>query len=60
LGGQIRPVSQLELRLKEAVKLGFKRAIVPKGPTIPQVPGLEIIPVAKLIEAIVAALPIGN
>jgi DNA repair protein RadA/Sms len=60
LGGQIRPVSQLELRLKEAVKLGFKRAIVPKGPTIPQVPGLEIIPVAKLIEAIVAALPISN
>ncbi|MCS6813264.1 MAG: DNA repair protein RadA, partial [Cyanobacteria bacterium] len=31
LGGQIRPVSQLELRLKEAMKLGFKRAIVPKG-----------------------------
>jgi DNA repair protein RadA/Sms len=60
LGGQIRPVSQLELRLKEAVKLGFKRAIVPKGPSLPQVVGLEIVPVSKLIEAIVAALPIGN
>ncbi|MEO0707014.1 MAG: DNA repair protein RadA, partial [Cyanobacteria bacterium J06649_5] len=31
LGGQIRPVSQMELRLKEAAKLGFKRALVPKG-----------------------------
>ncbi|NEP83524.1 MAG: DNA repair protein RadA [Okeania sp. SIO3B3] len=31
LGGQVRPVSQLELRLREAAKLGFKRAIIPKG-----------------------------
>jgi DNA repair protein RadA/Sms len=31
LGGQVRPISQLELRLREASKLGFKRAIVPKG-----------------------------
>jgi DNA repair protein RadA/Sms len=31
LGGQVRPISQLDLRLKEAAKLGFKRAIVPKG-----------------------------
>jgi DNA repair protein RadA/Sms len=30
LSGQVRPVSQLELRLKEAAKLGFKRALVPK------------------------------
>ncbi|HEY9875626.1 MAG TPA: DNA repair protein RadA [Candidatus Obscuribacterales bacterium] len=56
LGGQIRAVSQMELRLKEAAKLGFKRAIVPKGPKFPEV-GLEIIPVAKVIDAIVAAIP---
>jgi DNA repair protein RadA/Sms len=31
LGGEIRTVSQLELRLKEAAKLGFERAIVPKN-----------------------------
>ncbi len=31
LGGQVRPVSQMELRLREAAKLGFKQAIVPKG-----------------------------
>ena len=56
LGGQVRPVSQMELRLKEAAKLGFKRAIVPKGQTFPDV-DLEIIPVAKVIDAIVAAIP---
>lgn len=56
LGGQIRPVSQLELRLKEAAKLGFKRAIVPKGQTFPDV-GLDIIPVAKVLDAMIAALP---
>ncbi len=31
LGGEIRTVSQLEPRLKEAAKLGFKRAVVPKN-----------------------------
>jgi DNA repair protein RadA/Sms len=31
LGGQLRPVGQLELRLQEAARLGFRRAVVPKG-----------------------------
>jgi DNA repair protein RadA/Sms len=56
LGGQVRSVSQLELRLKEAAKLGFQRAIVPKGQLLTDV-GLEIIPVARVADAIVAALP---
>lgn len=56
LGGQVRSVSQMELRLKEAAKLGFKRAIIPKGQTLPEIP-LEIIPVARVADAIVAALP---
>ncbi|MBD1894388.1 DNA repair protein RadA [Coleofasciculus sp. FACHB-129] len=56
LGGQVRAVSQMELRLKEAAKLGFKRAIVPKGQTFPEL-GLEIVPVAKVIDAIIAAIP---
>lgn len=55
LGGQVRSVSQMELRLKEAAKLGFRRAIVPKGQTFPGL-DLEIIPVAKVFDAIVAAL----
>ncbi len=31
LGGEIRGISQLEVRLKEAAKLGFKRALVPQS-----------------------------
>lgn len=58
LGGQVRLVSQMELRLKEAAKLGFKRAIVPKGQTLPDV-GLEVIPVGRVLDAIIAALPGG-
>jgi DNA repair protein RadA/Sms len=57
LGGQVRQVSQLELRLRESAKLGFKRAIVPKGhQSFPDL-GMEIIPVGRVIDAIVAALP---
>ncbi|HEY9702396.1 MAG TPA: DNA repair protein RadA, partial [Allocoleopsis sp.] len=49
LGGQVRPVSQMELRLKEVAKLGFKKAIVPKGQNFPDL-DLEIIPVSKVID----------
>ncbi|HSZ10693.1 MAG TPA: DNA repair protein RadA [Rhizomicrobium sp.] len=31
LSGAVRPAPQAELRLKEAVKLGFKRAVIPAG-----------------------------
>ncbi|AFZ34305.1 DNA repair protein RadA [Stanieria cyanosphaera PCC 7437] len=57
LGGQVRLVSQMELRLKEAAKLGFKRAIVPKGQSFPDDVGLEIVPIGKVIDAIIAAIP---
>ncbi len=57
LGGQVRLVSQMELRLKEAAKLGFKKAIVPKGQSLPDDLGLEIIPISKVIDAIIAAIP---
>jgi DNA repair protein RadA/Sms len=56
LGGQVRAVSQLEIRLKEAAKLGFKKAIIPNTQTT-QDYGLELIPVNKVMDAIVAALP---
>ena len=55
LGGQVRSVSQMELRLKEAEKLGFKRAIVPKG-CIYKSKLLEIIPVSRVVDAIAIAL----
>ena len=55
LGGQVRPVSQVELRLKEAAKLGFKQAIIPKGQSF-SLPGFEVIEVARVVDAITAAL----
>ena len=56
LGGQVRPISQLELRLREAAKLGFKKAIIPKGQQPPDL-GMRILPIAKVIDAIIAAIP---
>lgn len=55
LGGQVRSVSQMELRLKEAAKLGFKRAIVPKGTNYSEA-GMEVIPVSRVVDAMAVAL----
>jgi len=41
LSGDVRPAPQAELRLKEAVKLGFTRAIIPAGTNI-RVEGLAL------------------
>ncbi len=50
LSGEIRPVSQQEARLKEASKLGFKTAFIPK-PTKPfSMPELTLIPLAHVAE----------
>ncbi len=57
--GELRAVAGLERRLREAARLGFARAVVPRPPhgaTGPSVSGLEIIGVATLAEAIEAAL----
>jgi DNA repair protein RadA/Sms len=55
LGGQVRPISQMEIRLKEAAKLGFRRAIVPKGTQVTGVK-LDVIPVGRVVDAIATAL----
>ncbi|MGJ3252174.1 MAG: DNA repair protein RadA [Elainellaceae cyanobacterium] len=59
LGGQVRSVSQMELRLREAAKLGFKRAIVPATTNIPNL-DMEIIPVKRVVDAIGTALSGGT
>ena len=41
LSGDVRPAPQAELRLKEAVKLGFTRAIIPAGTNI-RIEGLAL------------------
>jgi DNA repair protein RadA/Sms len=57
LAGELRSVGQLERRLNEAAKLGFRRAIYPKGPRPPRLdPSIQARPVADLAEAIEAAL----
>ena len=58
LSGELRWVSQLEARLREAAKLGFKAAIVPRrvrrGEPWPQ--GIQIIEARSVREALQAAL----
>jgi DNA repair protein RadA/Sms len=57
--GELRSVVGLERRLREAARLGFGRAIVPRpgrGPEIPVIPGMHVIAVGSLREAIDAAL----
>ncbi len=56
LSGEVRPVYNGEERLKEAVSLGFKRAIVPKANQPRRaIEGMSINAVANLEEAISAA-----
>lgn len=52
LSGEVRNVSQLEKRLKEAQKLGFKRAVVPPTKEKLKVSNFETIRVKTLNEAI--------
>jgi len=57
LSGEVRMVTQAETRLKEAAKLGFKRAILPKRLSQPsgkklKVEGLELIEIGHLQEMI--------
>ncbi|MEB3197167.1 MAG: DNA repair protein RadA [Candidatus Sericytochromatia bacterium] len=58
LNGEIRAVSGLEARLKEAAKLGFKTALVPKHNlgSVPIPPELRVVGVTRLMESILRAL----
>jgi DNA repair protein RadA/Sms len=54
LAGEVRTVSQVETRIREAHKLGFKRCIVPKGgdKINYKLDGMEIVQVSFLKEAL--------
>ncbi|MGE3270432.1 MAG: DNA repair protein RadA [Chloroflexota bacterium] len=58
LSGELRSVGQLEIRLREAAKLGFERAVVPRSASLRALSGLglELVPASTLREAINAAL----
>jgi DNA repair protein RadA/Sms len=53
LGGEVRQVPQTARRLTEAVRLGFRRAIVPR--TTPPVDGLDCVPVDTVADALARA-----
>ena len=53
LSGEIRPVPSGQERLQEAVKHGFRRAIVPKANLPKQtITGMEVVGVSTLAEAL--------
>jgi DNA repair protein RadA/Sms len=53
LAGEVRPVQRGLERLKEAAKLGFNRAVIPKANAPKQgIPGMEILAVERLEEAV--------
>jgi DNA repair protein RadA/Sms len=54
LGGEVRMVTQVEQRIAEAARLGFKRMIVPRPPrgTVKSPPGVTVDPVASVSQAI--------
>ena len=52
LGGEVRPVSQIELRLQEAARLGFAQAIVPAAAKLREMDGLTLLRVQRLDQAL--------
>jgi DNA repair protein RadA/Sms len=57
LSGEVRPVLRLESRLKEASRLGLTKAIIPApgNGKLPDIPGMEIVPVENVQDAVNAA-----
>jgi DNA repair protein RadA/Sms len=58
LSGELRAASQMPARLKEAVQLGFRRAVVPRTvrPSEPPPAGLELVICRSVREAVEASL----
>jgi DNA repair protein RadA/Sms len=53
LSGEIRPVSQTHVRVREAALMGFERCILPAGnlPLVDPIEGIELIPVRTVAQA---------
>jgi len=61
LSGELRAVAQMDRRVAEAARLGFKRCLVPKtGARITAPKGIELMPVSTLREAIGVGLVRGK
>ena len=61
LAGEVRAVSQLEKRLKEAARQGFTRAIVSRHnlSKLPKIEGLKVEGVATVLDALRVSLATG-
>ena len=59
LSGEIRSVSNLESKINEAAKLGFKKVIVPKSnlPVKNSFKNIEIVGVSRILDAITSSIP---
>jgi DNA repair protein RadA/Sms len=58
LTGEVRRVAQLDRRLQEAARRGFTRAVIPPGAKLTgRYPGLELVEVPSLTEALSAVFP---
>jgi DNA repair protein RadA/Sms len=53
LAGEVRPATRGQERLREAAKLGFERAIIPKA-NLPKtkIAGLELLAVERIDQAV--------
>jgi DNA repair protein RadA/Sms len=58
LAGEVRAVSQIEKRLREAARQGFKRAVISKhnAAKLPSIPDIKIVGVTNVNDALHAAL----
>jgi DNA repair protein RadA/Sms len=54
LGGEVRAISQTELRVREALKMGFKRCVLPERSLVKLAPmdGLELVGIQEVGEAL--------
>jgi len=52
LSGDVRPVSQAHVRVREAAAMGFEKCILPAGnlPLVDAVPGIELMPVRTVAQ----------
>lgn len=54
LGGELRPATQLEQRLRESARLGYTHAFIPDPGKhkLPKIEGMELIPIRNVSQAI--------
>jgi DNA repair protein RadA/Sms len=52
LSGEVRPISQAHLRVREAAAMGFRRCILPAGnlPLHDPIPKVELVPLRTVLD----------